>query len=111
LVSNAYSVEFEVPTSATVPGTVTLTGDFSMSRLPSVQPKNDPQCLTVDGVSGLAIAEDDPPADDPPAEGPDDAEQPAVTSAAAARHNPTRMNRSSGRAKRENPGISGTPGQ
>lgn len=99
-----------MPTSATVPGTVTLTGDFSMSKLPSVPPKNDPQCLTVDGVAGLTTAEDDPPAGDPPAEGPDDAEQPAVM-IAAARHRPTRTNSSSGRAKRKDPGISGTPGQ
>ena len=54
MVSSAYSVEFEVPTSATVPGTVTVTGDFSMSKLPLGPPKNDPQCLTVDVVSGLA---------------------------------------------------------
>ncbi len=70
MVSSAYSVEFEVPTSATVPGTVTVTGDFSVSTLPGVPPKNDPQCLTVDVVSGLDIAEDDVRPDDPPAAGP-----------------------------------------
>ena len=67
MVSSAYSVEFEVPTSATVPGTVMLTGDFSRSKLPSVPPKNDPQCRTVVGVSGLTLVEDDVRLDDPPA--------------------------------------------
>ena len=39
-VSSAYSVEFEVPTSATVPGTVTATGEVWMSKiLPFLPPK------------------------------------------------------------------------
>ena len=51
-VSSAYSVEFEVPISATVPGRVTLTGELSMSTLPLVLPKNDPQCCSVVLVAG-----------------------------------------------------------
>jgi hypothetical protein len=91
-----------------------------MSKLPLGPPKNDPQCLTVDVVSGLAGAADDVGPDDPPAAGPDvaapdaagpdDAEQPAVTSAAAATHRPIRTNGSFGRAKRDGSCISGTPG-
>ena len=84
--SSAYSVEFEVPTSATVPGRVTVTGDFSMSKLPLAPPKNDPQCWTVDVVSRLAIAAED----GRPAEWPGDSEQPAEasTTAIAAAHSP-----------------------
>jgi hypothetical protein len=90
-----------------------------MSTLPGVPPKNDPQCLTVDVVSGSDIAEDvrpdDPPAADPPAgdpdgEDPDDAEQPAAKSTAATTHSPARINGSSGRATGDDPCTSRTPG-
>jgi hypothetical protein len=84
-----------------------------MSTLPGVPPKNDPQCLTVDVVSGLDIAEDDvrpddppaagPPAGDPDGEDPGDAEQPAAKSAAATTHSPARINGSSGRVTRDDP--------
>ena len=84
--SSAYSVELDVPTSATAPGRVTVTGAFSVSKLPLTPPKNDPQCRTADVVSWVAIAVEDRR----PAEWPGDGEQPAEasTTASAAAHRP-----------------------
>src|SRR5580704_4806318 len=50
-VSSAYSVEFELPTSATTPGKVTPTGDTCWSFSAAAPPKKDPQCSTTDGPS------------------------------------------------------------
>src|ERR1700689_3176142 len=55
LVSRAYSVEFELPTSATVPGSVTGTGDIAVSVLGDPSAKNDPQRSTC-GASARSTA-------------------------------------------------------
>src|SRR6202042_2943582 len=46
-VSSAYSAAFELPTCATVPGRVIVTGRTWVSALAFESSKNDPQCWTV----------------------------------------------------------------
>jgi hypothetical protein len=48
LVRSAYSVEFELPTWATVPGRVTMTGDTAVSVFVAPSAKNDPQRCTAE---------------------------------------------------------------
>src|ERR1700689_2159946 len=48
-VSSAYSAAFELPTSATVPGRVTVTGRSSVSALAFESSKKEPQCRTIAG--------------------------------------------------------------
>src|SRR6266536_2506020 len=82
LASSAYWVEFEVPTSATVPGTVTAAGDITVPKGPfplRPAPKKDPQCLTVAVDDSLAVAVDDRRSDEQP---------PARIAAAATTHRP-----------------------
>src|SRR5580693_771795 len=56
--SSAYCVEFDVPTSATGPGKVTIAGLMSVPKLPFLPPKNDPHRTTTLAEEGC-IAMDD----------------------------------------------------